>query len=83
MNDDDLKQLLAQALADHYHDQYLEAPEDAEANGFLLHELNQNLCAWGLSYLAQERDLQEPDRLRALLVESPALELLLKAERCC
>jgi hypothetical protein len=78
MNDQELKDLLAQALAEYYHQEYLEDPEDPESRRYLLRELNQSLDAWGLSHLAQVDDLQKPDQLAALLVESPAAEVLLQ-----
>ena len=58
-----------------YQGQDAEANRDEECRGFLLHELNQLLEAWGLNYQARPSDLDRPVNLEAQLVDSPAAEL--------
>ncbi len=72
------KTLLGLAVAESYHNQDQEAEGDPEARRHLLRELNQNLHQWGVSYLAQPRDLERPASLAAAVQDAPAVELALQ-----
>ena len=75
---ENLQYLVAVAVVETYLDQDREADQDPDCRQHLLRDLNQNLRAWGVSYLARPKDLDRLVNLEAILKDCPAVELLVR-----
>jgi hypothetical protein len=78
LSEDQLKDYLADAVAETYHQDDLEADRDPEARQHLLHDLNHFLAALGLNDHAGVQELERPGRLAALVREAPSVAVALR-----